>query len=90
MAKVYNNFLRLNSSKFGLALGILAGVCMLFTSLLAAAGVGTVWIPLIQSFYVGYGLSFGGVLLGVLYAFLDGFIGGWILAVLYNKLLSHD
>jgi len=86
MAK--NNNLSLHEVKFGLALGILIALGMLFVSTTAAAGWGTSWVPLIGEWYVGYNLSFSGVFLGVIYGFLDGFIGGWLLALIYNKLLS--
>jgi hypothetical protein len=43
-------------------------------------------ITLIGKVYRGYNISFGGSLIGFVWAFIDGIIGGAIFAWLYNKI----
>jgi len=35
--------------------------------------------------YLGYSVSLGGAFIGLIWGFIDGFIGGALLAWLYNK-----
>jgi hypothetical protein len=39
----------------------------------------------IESVYIGYELSLIGIVVGVAWAFLDGFVGGAVVAWVYNK-----
>jgi hypothetical protein len=45
---------------------------------------------LISKFYIGYSITPIGSLLGLVWAFFDGLIGGAIFAWLYNKLSSKE
>lgn len=77
--------LSLNVLAFGLMLGTLTAICMLFL------GVGAwqfeLWpqtTRLVSEWYIGFQPSGVGVLVGILYGFIDGFVGGTLLAWLYN------
>jgi hypothetical protein len=79
---------KLHSTKFGLAVGILAAMSMVVFSLwVMYVGTGRELVALLSQFYFGYSDTLLGMLVGVLYGFIDGFIGGFLLATIYNKLL---
>ena len=76
----------------GLALtgGILWGGCVLLIGLanLTSPPYGAEFLAILESIYPGYTSTagFGAVIVGTLYAALDGTIVGAIFAWLYNKL----
>jgi hypothetical protein len=79
--------MRLDVKAFGLACGILWAVVIFGATLwLMAFGFQGDLISQLDHFYFGYSLSFVGAIIGAVWAFIDGFIGGAILAWLYNKL----
>ena len=82
-------FGKLNTLKFGLAGGIAAAICVAFTTILGIFGFFPEYNSLIVSIYgfLGYSISWLGVLLGAIYSFIDGFIFVGIFAWIYNKLL---
>jgi len=86
MAK--QNLLKLNSVKFGLAGGILSALCVLLITLFAD------YFPMCANLILeaygrfGYSLRGGGIILGIGYGFIDGFILTWVFALIYNKLIK--
>ena len=80
----------------GLALtgGILLGGCVLLIGLanLTSPPYGAEFLGILESIYPGYTSTagFGAVIVGTLYAALDGTIAGAIFAWLYNKLRSDS
>jgi hypothetical protein len=42
-------------------------------------------VDFIASVYLGYSLSFGGIITGMVWGFFDAAIGGFVFAWLYNK-----
>ncbi len=80
---------RLDPKAFGLALGILwsAGVIFMgFTALVCPWA--QPFVDFVSVMYVGYSATIIGVLIGAIWGFIDAFIGGVLLAWLYNKLLK--
>jgi hypothetical protein len=66
------------------ALIFLVGICHLIWP-----SYGTTMLQLAASIYPGYNVGgFGSVIVGTLYAFVDGLIGGAIFAWLYNSFLG--
>lgn len=62
-------------------------VCVVFLmALLAMIGYGKQIVSVIGSVYIGYDASIVGAILGLVYGFVDGLIGLYIFAILYNKL----
>ena len=57
---------------------------------LAAPGYGEAVLSLVASIYPGYDNTgtFADLLIGVLYALVDGLVGGFVFAVLYNKVVD--
>ncbi|MBD3361722.1 hypothetical protein GF358_02940 [Candidatus Woesearchaeota archaeon] len=79
---------KLNAPKFGLSCGILWGLAVLILGLSATyANYGTAVIELLSSVYVGLDITLVGAIVGGIWGFLDGLIGGFIFAWLYNKLI---
>jgi hypothetical protein len=68
----------------GLAIGILSAVYVFILGLFAMRGYGVDYVHLAGSIYVGYAPTFLGSLVGAIWAFIHGFIGGVIIAWLYN------
>lgn len=82
-----NKMQKLNATALGLALGIIWAVFLFLMVLLAMyANWGNAWVDLISSLYLGVNVSWTGALLALPWAFVDAFIGGFLVAWLYNKL----
>ena len=78
---------KLNATAFGLAVGIIWAVFLFALVLLATyADYGTSFVTLIGDLYCGVEASLTGALLALPWAFVDAFIGAWLIALLYNKL----
>jgi len=90
-AFVHPKYPGLSVGKFGLAGGIVTGLCVLITTILAIySGIGTAWGAALIDIYgfLGYNISWLGAILGAIYGFIDGFILTWVFALIYNKLLK--
>lgn len=73
--------------KYALTGGIAWGMCMFITTLLAVyTGYGKAFLEVIKSMYPGYSLTIRGSITGLLYGFLDVFIGVYIVTWLYKKI----
>ena len=80
--------MRLNQVALGSAAGIVCGAGLFLTTLAVMLLGGGEHLILLKKFYLGYSISFVGAILGLVYAFVDGFIGGWLVAFLYNRFSS--
>jgi hypothetical protein len=69
----------------GKAAGVLWAGGVVFLGLLARWHWGEEWRDLLADVYLGYDSTTRGLLLGALWAFLDGFIAAYLLARLYNR-----
>ncbi len=79
---------KLNANAMGLALGVLWALGAFIIVLLAIYGdYGTPWVALMGSVYLGVEPTLTGALIALPWAFVDGFIGGYLIAWLYNKFL---
>ncbi len=79
--------MKIDAKAFGLACGLLWTVAVAFLALVAAKlNYATEFVDLLGTIYKGYGPSVSGALAGIVWAFVDAFVGGWLLAALYNKL----
>jgi len=80
----------LDAKKFGLAGGILWGLCMAVCTILAVyTGYSKQFLELMSTVYPGYTISPVGSIIGLIYGFIDAFVGLFIFAWLYNKLLKR-
>lgn len=77
-----------NAKKLGLAGGILWGLALFLTTLL---GVWTNYahnfLNILIGIYPKYRITYAGSILGLIYGFIDGYVGLYLLAWIYNKLL---
>jgi hypothetical protein len=79
--------MRLNVKAVGLSFGLVWGLGLFFVTWWIIAFEGATGdITLIGLIYRGYSISPLGSLIGLLWAFADGFVGGLIFAWLYNFL----
>jgi hypothetical protein len=80
--------MRLNTKAMAIAFAILWGACVLFMGIanMIWPGYGLALLQLCASIYPGYhpGTGVGSVVIGALYALVDGLIGGAIFGWLYN------
>jgi hypothetical protein len=77
--------MKLNARNFGLATGIVAGLfVLLFTLVSLWFGRGETIDALVVPF-PGFSRSLGGAIIGMIWGFVDGFLGGAFLAWLYNR-----
>ena len=80
--------MKLDSIRFGLAAGIVWGLGMVFLALLARLlDWGGPAVSLLSSVYLGFAATWAGLFIGAIWGFADGFIGGFLIAWLYNRLL---
>jgi len=83
-------YLKLNSLKFGLTAGIVGAIVTFITTLTGIFGLSdaasfmasTVWGNL------GYSVTWAGAFIGLVIGFVYGFVIMWISALIYNKLVS--
>ena len=73
--------------RLGVTIGIVWGTCMLLLAVFANKGYGMSLFSAITKLYIGCGQKdfFSKLLCGVL-GFLDGFVGGWLVGEIYNRL----
>lgn len=81
-------YARLGVISFGLATGIAFALFVFLLGLVAAlTGWGAELAGALSSLFLGYSPSVVGAITGAVWAFVDGLIGGVLIAWLYNKLL---
>lgn len=77
--------MKLDVKAMAFAMGIMWALSILITGVAAMYGWGGMFVEVMSSIYKGYTASVKGALIGAGWAFADGFIGGAVLAFLYNK-----
>ncbi len=82
--------MKLNIKAFALACGLIWGLGLFLLTwwIIAIEGV-TEEVPFIGRIYRGYNITPLGSVIGLIWAFIDGAIGGAIFAWLYNLISSH-
>ncbi len=77
----------MNPKAFGIAAGCFWGLMMLLTTILNLfTGYGQKLLEAFVELYPGYTISLFGSVVGFAYGFVDLFVGGFMIAWLYNKL----
>ena len=75
---------------FGVACGVVAASFVFVLGFVAwLFDLGDILVADIGSFYFGFKDTFVGILVGLLWSFVDGFILGVLLAFVYNKLQNY-
>jgi len=79
--------MKLHTSAFALTTGITAGlITLLITLLFLILGYEGTTLVKIHKLFFGFQVTWWGAFLGMLWAFVYGFIGGLFFAWLYNSL----
>jgi hypothetical protein len=82
--------MRLNVKALTLTAGILWALALFLTGLanLIWSGYGESFLKVMASLYPGYHANrlFGDLIVGTLYAFMDGIICGWLFGWVYNRI----
>lgn len=85
--------MKLNVKALTLTAGILWGAAVFLVGIanLIWPGYGTAFLQVIASLYPGYNAtsSFGSVIIGTLYALVDGAIAGLVFTWLYNMFVGR-
>jgi hypothetical protein len=68
----------------GVAIGVLWAIYVVFVGIAAMFGWGNAIVDALASLYIGYGASIIGAIIGAVWAFVDGFIAGVVIAWIYN------
>lgn len=77
----------LNAKGFAMAGGILGAIIMFIVTLISLGnGYASEFLNLMSGVYPGYEVNGVGVITGAIYGFIDGFIGCYVFAWLYNKI----
>ena len=77
----------LNAKLLGLSGGILWGLGLfVFTLISYSTGYAEGFLQLFTFLYPGFSITVGGSFVGLIYGFVDAFIGLYLLALLYNWL----
>ncbi len=77
----------LDAKRLGLAGGILWGLSMFVMTIVSMyTGYAGDWMGMMANMYPGYHVTWAGSLVGFIYGFIDGFIGLFLLAWIYNKI----
>ncbi len=85
--------MRLNTAAMAVAFGILWSACVLIVGVanLIWPSYGQAFLQICASIYPGYhpGVGIGSVIIGTIYALVDGTVGGAIFGWLYNLLAGE-
>lgn len=78
---------KIHSIKLGLTLGIIFGISIFIFSLFTNENYGYVFFNILKNVYPGCSdETFGNQLMCGVMGFLDGFIGGFLIGVIYNHI----
>ncbi|UTC24433.1 bacteriophage holin [Candidatus Comchoanobacter bicostacola] len=84
-----SDYQKISPLAFGLSFGILWAIGLVIISILALyTGFAMSMVNVFSTLYLGYELTILGVIIGTLWAFVDAFIGGFLVAYLYNLCLK--
>ena len=68
----------------GVAIGVLWSASVFLAAIFAMFGWGVAFVNVLASFYLGYGASIIGAIIGAVWAAIDGFVAGAVIAWIYN------
>jgi hypothetical protein len=69
----------------GVAIGVLWALYVFCVGITAMFGWGAALVSALASLYIGYSATIVGAVIGALWAFVDGFVAGLVIAWIYNK-----
>jgi hypothetical protein len=75
---------KLQPLALGVAFGVLWAAYVFFAGIFAMYDWGVAVVSALGTFYIGYGPSILGAIIGAIWAFVDGLVAGAIIAWIYN------
>ncbi len=75
---------KLNVKGLAIGLGVAWSFCMLFIGWASIFGWSANIVEVMSSVYIGFKPTFLGGIIGAAWGFVDGAIGGLIIAIIYN------
>jgi hypothetical protein len=81
---------RLSIKGLTLTFGIVWAAAVLFIGWVSIFGWGTKIVEVLSSLYIGYAPTWLGGIIGAAWGFVDGAIGGLIIALVYNALVKKE
>ncbi len=81
---------RLSVKGLAIGLGVSWAICMLFAGWASIFGWGTKFVEVMASVYIGLKPTFLGGIIGAIWAFIDGAIGGLVIAIVYNAVTKKE
>ena len=83
--------MRLNLKALALSCGILWALCLFLVTLISlATGYADALLEVVASIYPGYSVSALGLILGLIYGFVDGAIAALIFGWVYNLFVGRQ
>jgi hypothetical protein len=97
--RLFQGVLRLNAKIWGLVCGLLSGLAVFIATnwiVIKGGHIDTVTgeyvvgphLQLLSQFFIGYRVSFLGSIIGFLYGFALGTMGGALIGFIYNKIVD--
>jgi hypothetical protein len=97
--RLFQGVLRLNAKIWGLVCGLLSGLAIFIATnwiVIKGGHIDTVTgeyvvgphLQLLSQFFIGYRVSFLGSIIGFLYGFALGTMGGALIGFIYNKIVD--
>jgi hypothetical protein len=80
---------KLNVKALAIALGVAWAFMMLSVGWASIFGWGAKFVEMMASVYIGFSPTFWGGLIGAVWGFVDGAIGGVIIALIYNAAMDQ-
>jgi hypothetical protein len=77
--------MKLQPLAFGIAAGLVWAFGVFFAGIFAMFDWGNAFVTMLGSFYLGYGPTVVGAIIGALWAVVDGFCFGFVIAWIYNR-----
>jgi len=68
----------------GVAIGVLWAIYIFFAAIFAMFGWGVALVETMASLYIGFAATLLGAIIGAIWAFVDGFVAGVVIAWIYN------
>lgn len=85
-----NEMDKMNVKALTIALGSTWGLMVLLAGWAAMLGIAVRFVEIMGSVYIGYEATLLGSLIGAAWAFLDGAIGGLVIALIYNAIAKKN
>ena len=80
---------KLSVKAVAVAAGTTWAIAILLAGWAAAIGWGSQFVDVFKPYYIGYGPTFLGGIIGGVWAFFDKLIAGLIFALIYNKVCDQ-